>query len=77
MAVNTELHEIFCQNVRIIRGRMALTQVDLAKRLKVGQNVVSQIENGRNDPTLTTVNRIAKALKVSPAELLTPQRADR
>jgi DNA-binding XRE family transcriptional regulator len=48
----------------IIRARLAkkLTQVELAKRAGVSQTVIARIESGTNNPTISTVSRVANAL---------------
>jgi XRE family transcriptional regulator of biofilm formation len=53
--------------MRLKRLRIAngLTQVDLAKRAKVTQGYIAQLESGlQQDPSLAVVRRLAKALKV-------------
>ena len=54
-----------------LRTARGMTQVDLAKRAKVTQGFIAQLEGGfRKDPTLSTLRRLAKALKVTVAELV-------
>ena len=51
---------------------MGLTQMDLAKKAKVSQAYIASLETGtRTNPSLTILKRLAKALGVSLAELLT------
>jgi HTH-type transcriptional regulator / antitoxin HipB len=48
--------------VRSLREKAGMTQTELAKRLKVSQQVISRIESGESDnPTVSTLERIAKA----------------
>ena len=48
--------------VRALREKAGLTQAELAKRLKISQQVISRIESGEvNNPTVSTLERIAKA----------------
>lgn len=55
---------------RLRRGR-ALTQVELAEKAGVSQSTVAQIEGGdRPTPHPGTLGKLAKALEVSPADLL-------
>jgi XRE family transcriptional regulator of biofilm formation len=59
--------------MRLKRLRIAngLTQVTLAKRTRVTQGYIAQLERGlQKDPSLTVVRRLAKALKVTVAELV-------
>lgn len=54
--------------MRLKRLRIAngLTQVTLAKRARVTQGYIAQLESGiQKDPSLATVRRLARALKVS------------
>jgi transcriptional regulator with XRE-family HTH domain len=56
----------------IIRLRKARkwTPYRLAKEAGISRSHVMAIEAGRTDPTVGTLTKIAKALGVSPAELL-------
>lgn len=57
-------------NIRKIREEKGLMQVDLCKKLEVDRAYMSNIENGKKNPTLLTVEKIAKALNVPASELL-------
>lgn len=57
---------------RAIRERRvgrALTLVDLARKVKLSQPFLSQIENGRARPSLESLQRIADALDTTPQAL--------
>ena len=57
--------------LKALRTARGLTQVELAKKMKMKQAYIAQLESGAEDnPTLTTLRRLAKALKVSVAELV-------
>lgn len=47
------------------RGAAKVTQGELARRIKSKQQTVSRIEQGGQNLTLVTLNRIARALKGS------------
>ncbi|MCP4372659.1 MAG: helix-turn-helix transcriptional regulator [Deltaproteobacteria bacterium] len=47
-----------------------LTQKDLAKRINLSSNYISQIEKDKKLPSLKTLFKIAKALKVKPGKLV-------
>jgi len=58
-------------NLKALRTARGLTQVELAKKMKRQQAYIAQLESGtENNPTLDTLRRLAKALKVTVAELV-------
>jgi transcriptional regulator with XRE-family HTH domain len=60
----------FGREVRRRRGVLGLTLEQLAERSDLTPNYIGSVENGRRDPSLSTVLALAKGLGVSPAELL-------
>jgi transcriptional regulator with XRE-family HTH domain len=58
------------QNLRKIRTKKKMTQGDLASALNVDRAYISNIENGRMNPTLSTLEKLAGALGISSSELL-------
>ncbi|HEX5309274.1 MAG TPA: helix-turn-helix transcriptional regulator [Solirubrobacteraceae bacterium] len=62
--------EIFARNVLQARLRRKLTQSQLGKRSGIHFTEISRIERGLRDPRLTTLIRLARALKLRPARLL-------
>ena len=58
------------ENLKKLRLKNKLSQGDLAKMLNVNRAYISNIENGRMNPTLSTLEKIAGALGVSSSELL-------
>ena len=65
------LEKTFGKNVRHWRKERGLSQEELAHRAQLHPTYVSGIETGHRNPTLRVIERIAKALQVAPAELLT------
>jgi transcriptional regulator with XRE-family HTH domain len=65
----------FGRNLRRIRERHDLTQEEVAHRSGVHATEVSRIETGKRDPRVSTLERLAKALEVSPGELLRKKRS--
>jgi transcriptional regulator with XRE-family HTH domain len=54
-----------------LRARSGLTQRELAKKTKVSQSYIGQLETGeQTNPTLDVLRRLAKALKVTVWKLL-------
>ncbi|PIY93632.1 MAG: DNA-binding protein [Candidatus Magasanikbacteria bacterium CG_4_10_14_0_8_um_filter_32_14] len=47
-----------------------ITQGDIVRKFGVSRSFISNIENGKTNPTLSTITNIAKALGVSSDELL-------
>ena len=58
------------QNLRKLRLKNKMSQVALATALGVDRAYISNIENGRMNPTLSTLEKISKALGISSSELL-------
>ena len=58
------------KNLRRIRKGKGMSQGDIVRALGMGRGFVSNIENGKGNPTLTTITKLAKVLGVSTNELL-------
>jgi len=58
------------RNLKRIRTSKGISQGDIARSLEVSRGFVSNIENGKTNPTLTTIAKLAKAVGVSINELL-------
>jgi len=58
------------QNLKRIRTEKDISQGDIANSLGVSRGFVSNLENGKTNPTLSTITRIASAVGVSTEELL-------
>ena len=58
------------ENLKKLRIKKDISQIELARMLSVDRSFVSNIENGKNNPTLSTITNLAKALGVSTNELL-------
>lgn len=57
-------------NLKRIRTQNGITQGDIAKSLGVSRGFVSNLENGKTNPTLATITRLANAVGVTTDELL-------
>jgi transcriptional regulator with XRE-family HTH domain len=53
-----------------LRHERGLTQADLAKGAGVTLSYIGRLEIGMHDPQLSTLRKLAKALKVPVADLL-------
>ena len=60
----------FGANVRRLRAAAGLSQEQLGELCDMHLSAVSRLERGLRDPRLTTIMRLAKALSVTPAELV-------
>jgi len=58
------------QAIRSLRHRFGLSQRQLAMRMQVPRTYVSKIENEKATPTLSSLERLARALEVSVCDLL-------
>ena len=53
-----------------LRGKRGLSQAALAGKAGISRTYLARLETARQDPTLSTLEKLAKALKVSLAELV-------
>lgn len=58
------------KNLKRIRTEKGITQGDIVRTLGVSRSFVSNIENGKTNPTLATIAKLAKALGVNIEELM-------
>jgi transcriptional regulator with XRE-family HTH domain len=61
---------LFGKRVREIRLKKDMSQGDLAKLLDVHRAYISGIERGVRNPSLTTIEKFAKAFRTTSSELL-------
>jgi transcriptional regulator with XRE-family HTH domain len=58
------------RKLKALRTAKGLSQDALAKRAKITREYVNKLEAGRYDPTLSTINALARGLGVPVTELL-------
>lgn len=58
------------ENLRKLRLKKDMSQGDFATTLNVDRAYISNIENGRMNPTLSTLEKLSNALGISSSELL-------
>jgi len=58
------------KNLKKIRTQKQMSQGDIARALEVDKGYISNIENGKKNPTLSTLARLAEALGVGVDDLL-------
>jgi transcriptional regulator with XRE-family HTH domain len=67
---NGRSHLQLASSIRSLRLRIGLSQRQLAMRMNVPRTYVSKIENEKATPTLSSLERLARALEVTIPELL-------
>jgi transcriptional regulator with XRE-family HTH domain len=68
--VSVEARQRFARNLREHRVRLGLSQEALGDACDLHRTEISLLERSGRDPRLSTIVRIAQALRVTPAELL-------
>ena len=68
--------EIFIENLKALRTARGLSQAKLAEIADLSPSIVSDIEVGRRNPTLTTIEKISLALDVPVQQLFYDSQAD-
>ena len=62
--------ELFDNNIKKVRRRKKFTQKELAKKVRVSQARISQVENPDYRPTMKVYEKVARALGCSVEELI-------
>ena len=62
--------EKLAAKLKRLRKRSGLTQEQLAAAAGISRTYLSRLETANHDPTVGVVERLAKALKVKPTDLL-------
>ena len=62
--------ERMAKQLQTLRERRGLTQEQLAKKAGVSRGYLARLETARQDPTLSTLEKLAKALGVKVARLI-------
>ncbi len=57
-------------NLKRIRTKKGISQGDIVRSLGMDRAFISNIENGKTNPTLATIAKLAKAIGVSVGELM-------
>jgi len=62
--------------INILRKRLKISQERLGELANLSSNSVSAIERGESNPTIETLDRIAKALNIELKELVDVSKID-
>ncbi len=60
----------FGKKLKEVRLKKKLSQGDIARKLGVHRSYISGLERGKRNPSLLTINKMAKAIGIEPKELL-------
>jgi transcriptional regulator with XRE-family HTH domain len=70
LAIQRQCFGCLGKNLKRIRTDKGISQGEIGRILGVDKGFVSNIENGKTNPTLATIAKIAKAIGVSVGELM-------
>lgn len=68
--METTVFRVVGVRIRTIRNKKKMTQEKLAELINMDPRSIIDIEMGNRNPTLQTIYRICKALKIKSADLL-------
>jgi transcriptional regulator with XRE-family HTH domain len=71
------LKHIVAKQIKATRLQMGLTQAELARRAGISIRYLSRLETEPQNLSLDVVEEVAKALRMTPADLLSLQKARR
>jgi transcriptional regulator with XRE-family HTH domain len=66
--------KILAENLKAARKELDLSQEALALEVGIDRTYISGVERAVRNPTLKLIVKLAKCLKTTPGELLTPPR---
>jgi len=67
-----ELLKVLSGNIKLYRGRLNLTQAELAEKINISINFLSDIETGKKWASPITLVKLANTFKIGVYELLKP-----
>jgi transcriptional regulator with XRE-family HTH domain len=71
-----ELKGLFARNLRRARTALGLSQRGLARAVGVPQHAISRLEAGSNNPTISTMARLAEGVSAEVPALLSKREAE-
>lgn len=64
------MDKIFCENLKLARKAVGLTQKQVAEKLNVVESCYANWEQGRTEPSITALKLLCKIFNVSLDDLL-------
>jgi transcriptional regulator with XRE-family HTH domain len=64
---------MLCTNLKYLRKQLNLTQVQLAEKLEIKRSLIGAYEEGRAEPKLATLVKMAQVFQLSVDELINPE----
>ena len=65
----TDVRLLLASNMKRFREILGISQMDLAEKVGCSPTLIGKIETIKRFPSADNINRIAKALKIAPADL--------
>ena len=65
----TDVRILLARNVKNFRESLEMSQMKLAEKIGCSTTLIGKIETMKRFPSATMINRIAKAFKITPADL--------
>lgn len=66
----TQSARIIAFNLQALRSQRSMSQAELARLVGVARPRISELESGRGNPKVDTIDRLAEVLGVEPYRLL-------
>ncbi len=68
--LSSQLIKTFANNVRLTRESLGISQEQLAELAELHRTYIGSVERGERNISLQNVERLARALKASPCDLI-------
>ena len=73
----SDILAVLGRNIKYYRSKLGMTQEELAQKADINRSYLAGLERGRRNTTIKTLEALAKALDVSPMDLLESTEHDR
>lgn len=64
------MDKVFCENLKLARKALGLTQKQVAEKLNVVESCYANWEQGRTEPNISALKLLCKIFSTSPDDLL-------